>query len=338
MEIIPLQLETPFAEGDVNAFLAVGKTVTLIDTGNPGVESFQKLKSRLYSSGFRFEDLDCIILTHIHIDHSGGLARIQKETDLPVYVHEAAEQHITGGYEEFERSESFFHAFMEEAGADPALHRPRRRFYGEQWRNVNYLKDGDEVFIAGEPFETVHVPGHSQSDILLWNRESGTAFSGDHLIGDFSVNAFVEPMPGRKERPKTLLQYRQSLKRIFGLPLKTIYPGHGEVFTNHTGVIAARLKEQEKRCRQIMNIIGEKEKTIYEICLEMYPRLKGKTIFLGLSQIQGHLDLLEERGDVLSNSSDRAVKYRTACTEKANLANASENHGQVDFHAEESCE
>ncbi len=326
MEIIPLQLETPFAEGGVNAFLAVGKTVTLIDTGNPGEESFKKLKTRLYGSGFCFEDLDHIVLTHIHIDHSGGLAGIQKEVDLPVYVHEAARPHIIDGFKEFERSEAFFHAFMDQAGADPDLNRPRRRYHEEEWRNIHYLKDGDAVLIGGEPFETVYVPGHSQSDILLWNRDSGTAFSGDHLIGDFSVNAFVEPFPGTMERPKTLLQYRQSLKRIFDLPLATVYPGHGAIFSNHRDIIAARLKEQEKRCRHIMNIIGGKEKTIYEICLEMYHRLKGKTVFLGLSQIQGHLDLLEERGDVLPSFGDKAISYRTAAGEKANLADACEIH------------
>jgi glyoxylase-like metal-dependent hydrolase (beta-lactamase superfamily II) len=166
--------------------------------------------------------------------------------------------------------------------------------------------------LGGKEFQVVHVPGHSQSDILLWNQNTGDTFAGDHLLKAFSVNAFIEPPdPGEDNRPRPLLQYRNSLGKVRLLPLEMIYPGHGEAFSNHVSLIKTRLLEQEKRCEQILEILADGEKCIYEICRKMYPRLHGKTVFLGLSQIQGHLDLLEEREQVRFEEQDSLVIYRS---------------------------
>ena len=310
LKIIPLVLETDFAEGTVNAFLAAGEKMTLIDTGNPGQESFKQLKTKLHKHGVTFKDLDRIILTHIHIDHAGGIPSIQEETDIPIFVHEQAKRSINTGIQKFNRDQQFFQQFLLSCGADPSKHIVQRRYKEENWRNVHFLNEGESVSIGGEPFEVIYVPGHSQSDLLLWNSETGNVFAGDHLIKAFSVNAFIEPPPSdEEERPKPLLQYRNSLEKISRLPLKTIYPGHGEPFTNHIDLIQTRLQEQEKRCEQILKIIANTRKSIFEICTVMYPRLKGKMIFLGLSQIQGHLDLLEVRQKVSSVQNEWTIEY-----------------------------
>jgi hypothetical protein len=76
-------------------------------------------------------------------------------------------------------------------------------------------------------------------------------------------------------------------------------------------LIKTRLLEQEKRCDQILAILADGGKRIFEICQLMYPRLKGNTIFLGLSQIQGHLDLLEERHQIGYDLHDSVIIYRS---------------------------
>jgi glyoxylase-like metal-dependent hydrolase (beta-lactamase superfamily II) len=187
----------------------------------------------------------------------------------------------------------------------------KRSFKEEKWRNVSYLKEGDVIPLGGQNFEVVYVPGHSQTDILLWDKQTGDTFSGDHLVKAFSVNAFIEPpIPGNLSRPKPLLQYRRSLDKISRLPLKTVYPGHGESFSDHQSLIQQRLIEQENRCEQIVRILFGGPKSIFEICTEMYPRLKDRMIFLGLSQIQGHIDLLETRNRLAVDKRGSISMYR----------------------------
>jgi glyoxylase-like metal-dependent hydrolase (beta-lactamase superfamily II) len=239
------------------------------------------------------------------------VSEIQQKAELPVYVHENAEYAITGGINEFNRSNEFFHSFMEQCGALPVDHQPRRKYKEEIWRNVNYVRDGDTVPIAGKKFEVLFVPGHSQTDILLWDPQTGDTLAGDHLIADFSVNAFIEPpAPGVQERPNSLLQYRRSLEKIKNLPLGTLYPGHGEAFTNHADLIDKRFAEQENRCLQIHNVLQTGEKNVYELCQIIYPRLQGSLVFLGLSQIQGHLDLMESRHQVKSTNKGPVCYYK----------------------------
>ena len=304
-------MDTPFSEGIVNAFAVIGETATLVDAGNPGRKSFNQLKSQLKEHGLTFKDFDSLVLTHMHTDHSGGVMYIQEEAELPVYVHELADPVVTGGINEFNRINGFFNNFLKQCGADPSEHQHARRYKEEIWKNVHYLKDGDDVHIGGVPFRVIYVPGHSQTDILLWNPEDGTAFVGDHIIPELSVNAFIEPPPpGQMDRPKTLLQYRESLKRVKTLPLKNCYSGHGKPFGQHVELIDQRLAEHDKRCRQIHEILSSGSKSIYEICLVMYPRLRDKMIFLGLSQIQGHLDLMELRGEVKKETIESVMFYK----------------------------
>ncbi|WP_462409730.1 MBL fold metallo-hydrolase [Neobacillus sp. Marseille-QA0830] len=310
VNVVPIELETTFAEGTVNAFLVMGDTISLVDTGNPGKESYEQFKNKLQEHGVQLSDIDQIVLTHIHVDHAGGIPYIQQEIDVPIYVHEWAQGPLNAGRDDFEKAQQFFHEFIAGCGADFNEHIVRRRYRKEHWNNVVYLTEGDTVRLGGAEFETVHVPGHSQTDILLWNRESGIAFAGDHLIKAFSVNAFIEPPdPGEEHRPKPLLQYRDSLKKVRQLPLTTIYPGHGEVFSNHVALVDKRLQEQEKRCNAILHILAGGAKTVFEISRQMYPHLHDRAVFLGLSQIQGHLDLLEQRHQVRFEKQGPIVYY-----------------------------
>ena len=63
-----LPLPTPFPIGRVNAYLAQGEALTLIDTGVNSPQSYDALRAGLAALGATPADLDRIIVTHHHTD------------------------------------------------------------------------------------------------------------------------------------------------------------------------------------------------------------------------------------------------------------------------------
>ncbi|QPB23848.1 MBL fold metallo-hydrolase [Rhizobium sp. 007] len=67
----------------VNAFLInTGERLVLIDAGTGAYlgPSLGKLVSNIEASGYKMDDIDDVVLTHIHTDHSGGLMSNGKRT------------------------------------------------------------------------------------------------------------------------------------------------------------------------------------------------------------------------------------------------------------------
>ncbi|KGE00263.1 MULTISPECIES: MBL fold metallo-hydrolase [Rhizobium/Agrobacterium group] len=67
----------------VNAFLVnTRERLVLIDAGTGAYlgPSLGKLESNIEASGYKMDDIDDVVLTHIHTDHSGGLIRNGKRT------------------------------------------------------------------------------------------------------------------------------------------------------------------------------------------------------------------------------------------------------------------
>ena len=85
-----------------------------------------------------------------------------------------------------------------------------------------YVKDGDEITIAGMTCKLIGTPGHTEGSCCYYFPEGGFLVSGDTLFAD-SV--------GRTDLPTgDMGQLVRSVKeKLFLLPDETkVYPGHGE--------------------------------------------------------------------------------------------------------------
>jgi glyoxylase-like metal-dependent hydrolase (beta-lactamase superfamily II) len=76
-------------------------------------------------------------------------------------------------------------------------------------------RDGMHIRIGNQNGVILHTPGHSDDSLCVFLPESGTIFSGDTLIR-ISDNQGTYPQ-----------SYVDTLERLAGLDIKTIYPGHG---------------------------------------------------------------------------------------------------------------
>lgn len=170
----------------INAYLVnTGERLVLIDAGTGAYlgPSLGKLAANLAASGYRAEDIDDILLTHIHTDHSGGLAvdgkrvfpnatvRVNKR-DLDFWMDAAAAEKATGALKsQFKEAQESLKPYLD-AGKVEA--------FGD---NAQAVPGIGTILRAG------HTPGHSSMVV-----ESGgqkLVFWGDITHGD--VLQFDEP-------------------------------------------------------------------------------------------------------------------------------------------------
>jgi len=139
---------------------------------DPGPEStVETLRQHLKRLGAGVESLDAILLTHIHLDHSGATGALVRENPrLPVYVHHIGAPHM----------------------ADPAkLLASAGKLYGDRMQtlygdfqpvpseNLRPL-NGDEALQFGRgSLEVLYTPGHANHHVTYWDAEKRVAFVGD---------------------------------------------------------------------------------------------------------------------------------------------------------------
>ncbi|GAB7389300.1 MBL fold metallo-hydrolase [Bacillaceae bacterium] len=318
--IAKITLPTPFPVGPVNVYLLQGDAVTLVDCGAKTEEAWESLNRQLKELGYAVQDIDQVVLTHHHADHCGLLDWLRERKDLPVYAHPLAAPWVSRDREYFSWHRDFFQHFYREMGVDEETlqtianrNEKLLRFF-PQISLQDTLKEGDRL-PGNEEWTVYETPGHAQSHLVFYRERDGVMIAGDHIIKHISSNAIVEPPASRgQERPKTLLQYRESLRKCRGIRCAVVFTGHGEEVFHPHELLERRLKEQEERAKTIRAWLAE-PLSAFEICRRMFPKASRTEPALALSEVVGHLDLLLATGQVTREQSGEVALFRAIARE-----------------------
>ncbi|MDI3257748.1 MAG: MBL fold metallo-hydrolase [Kyrpidia sp.] len=299
----PIRLMTPFPVGAVNVFLLREDPVTLVDVGPKTPESWEMLEHELREAGCRWRDIQYVVITHPHVDHYGLLPRVLEASGAKALAHPDALRRIRTPRLAAEEEMRYFQGFLVSAGVPEEIrgliadHQRTLQDYVDGADEVGELAEGRRAELGGRIWSVVDTPGHSSGHLSLFHEKTGDLIAGDHLLPHISSNAVLEPPkePGG-ERRRSLLVYMESLKRVAAMPVRTVYPGHGEVFTGAAELVESRLQGYERRCDQLLGWLREGPATVYDLVKRMFPRLSRDNWFLAVSEITGHLDVLEVRG------------------------------------------
>ncbi len=309
--VIPIAVPTPFIVGPVNVYLIKGHPLTLIDTGPQTDEAYEILVEKLSEYGHSITDLESIFLTHAHIDHMGLAARLADESGATLYAHETTAAQL----EHVEETQSRIHTFvletLREFGAPKELIDQTaevRAGFHDMAAPVavhNRLHDGDKAL----GFDVHHVPGHSSSDTLFVDPARRLAFSGDHVLKRISPNPLMRRPKLGEPRVKSLVEYQRSLRRTREIDFDVCYPGHGEPITNHRSVIDTLIERQERRTAKIKALVESQSMTPHQICMALFPEIAPQYYYLGVSVAIGHLEVLEDRGEIAGEIRDGVLTY-----------------------------
>lgn len=151
-------------------YLVEGPEPVLVETGSQS--SVPALLAALADLGVDANELAGVAVTHIHLDHAGGVGDVARAfPNATVYVHEKGARHL----------------------ADPErLVSSAARVYGELLdrlygrldptpaERIHVLEDGEEIRVGPDRvLTTVDSPGHAKHHLALHDSASGILFVGD---------------------------------------------------------------------------------------------------------------------------------------------------------------
>ena len=315
-----IAIPTPFIVGRVNTYLFEGDQLTLLDTGPNSGTSLDELEQGLASAGYRIEDIDRLILSHQHVDHVGLASIIKRRSGAELIAIEPLRAFLSDWSRSAERDDAVGGALMRQAGlsqqllsAMSSVSRAYRAFGGSVDLDSTFSA-GDSIRIGERTFEILHKPGHSPSDTVFHSREDGLLVAADHLLERVSSNPLVTaPLDSEADlslRPRPLPQYLRNMAHTRDLDVSLVLPGHGEPFTDHRGVIDARMKMHERRAARLLASLKPNPKTAFELAEEMWGDVATTQAFLAISEVIGHMDLLVDQGSVAEQPPDSAGVIR----------------------------
>ena len=185
----------------------------IVDTGVP--DSAGKILAGFQELGHAPEDVQKIIVTHKHVDHTGSLADLKSATGAPAVMHpvDAASVRIGESIRPVKPSPGIFSKIMAvvmrmtSANLDPVTIEEE-------------VNDGDKLAIAGG-IEVLHTPGHSAGHISLYLPRDG----GILIVGDAAINVMGLRYPPIFE---DMAAGMSSLQRLSALQFNTAAFMHGK--------------------------------------------------------------------------------------------------------------
>ncbi|MBB1079560.1 MBL fold metallo-hydrolase [Limosilactobacillus sp. STM2_1] len=109
--------------------------------------------------------IDAILLTHGHFDHTGAVDQLTKTLEIPYYIHQRGPEYLKNDDLNLAKQNNR-HIQIDQA---PRL-----------------LKDGDYLNLAeaGIDFKILYTPGHSFDSVTYYDEKNEISFVGDVLYND----------------------------------------------------------------------------------------------------------------------------------------------------------
>jgi glyoxylase-like metal-dependent hydrolase (beta-lactamase superfamily II) len=214
-----------------------GGKLVLVDAGAP--RDWNLMVRTLSTLGRGLEDLEAVLLTHAHTDHTGFAERARSTAGASVWIHRADAEVAKGAMPA--KNDGRASSYLLRVEFYRTLFSLARRGATKLIliREVAAFAHGETLPLPGRP-RVIHVPGHTLGSAALLLEGRRVLLSGDVLVTRNPLTGRVGPqiMPSglNRDTPQAL----RSLDVLYGIPAEVLLPGHGEPWTQGAAQ-AARL-------------------------------------------------------------------------------------------------
>ena len=266
---------SPFTFNGTCTYIVGRGRVAIID---PGPDDDSHLAALL--AAVDGEQVEAILITHTHRDHSLGVRKLRAATGA----------RVVGAAPFTPRGDGL-------AGLDSA--------HDRDYAPDAILADGEPWQGAGYAIDAVATPGHCFNHLCFALREEGALFSGDHVMA-WSTSV-VAPPDG------SMRAYMDSLDKLRGRAETVYWPGHGGPVVEPQRYLRALIHHRRQREASILNALADGPQTIPALVAKIYAGLSPSlTRAAGLSTL-AHLEDLSQRGAVAGEAEDGAEqRFRLA--------------------------
>lgn len=304
--LIPTQLPV----GPVNVYLLKGDETVLVDTGPHHDLALDRLEKGLKRRGVGMEDLDVILITHGHVDHYGQAGRIAAASGAEVWVHTLDRDTVADFSRTYDERREFYRERFLPTGVPAETLKLLGGFF-DYLKNLargapvhKTFEDGDVLNLAGWDFEVVHTPGHSAGSVCL--QHDRTLLAGDTVLKHITPNAAFGGADGESVG---MADYLLSLDRLEQCDVRELYTGHGPRVDDLAGFIENYRNLYLSRRDIFLDFLSGKGHTAMEMVDHLFGELPIEEVFLGITEILGHLEILQRDGLVEVEEKDSLLYY-----------------------------
>ncbi len=153
-----------------SGYVVDGDETTLVETGSQS--SVPALLTALDDLGIAAADLAHVVVTHIHLDHAGGVGDVARAfPTATVHVHEKGARHLIDPTRLVDSAAMVYGDLLDSLYG---------RLTPTEAARVHVLEDGEELRIGPERvLTTVDSPGHAKHHLALHDSTTGLLFVGD---------------------------------------------------------------------------------------------------------------------------------------------------------------
>lgn len=207
-------------EGVISAYLlAQGDELALVETGPSS--TLPHLLAGIRAAGFEPAAVGTIVVSHIHLDHSGGAGVFLRDhaPRAVVRVHPVGAPHLIDPSRLVASAARLYTDRMDRLWGEVAPIPAER---------VIALADADPLEVGGRPLSALFTPGHASHHVVVWDPFRGVAFTGD--VGGVRMAGTGFNLPPAPPPELDPAGWATSVERMRRLGARRLFLTHGGPF------------------------------------------------------------------------------------------------------------